>query len=123
MSAVEVAQRHPLRSFFLLTFSISWLGAFSVAAPCLLRHQTPPRIAGIPMFPVMLLGPGLCSLALTRMVDGPAALGALFSRLVRVRAPARWYAPLLIPPLAILAVLFCLRALASPVFAPGMFLM
>jgi membrane protease YdiL (CAAX protease family) len=123
MSAVEVVQRYPLRSFFLLTFSISWLGAFSVAAPYLLRHQTPPRIAGILMFPVMLLGPSLSSIALTRMVGGPAALGALVSRMGRVRLPARWYAALLIPPLAILAALFCLRTLASPVFAPGMFLM
>jgi membrane protease YdiL (CAAX protease family) len=123
MSALEVVQRYPLRSFFLLTFSISWLGAFSVAAPYLWRHQTLPGIAGILMFPVMLLGPSLSSIALTRIVGGSAALGGLFSRMGRVRLPARWYAALLIPPLAILAVLFCLRALASPVFTPGMFLM
>jgi len=122
MSAVEAVKRYPVRSFFLLTFSISWLGAFSVAAPYLLRHQAVPRVAGILMFPVMLLGPSLSSIALTRIVGGPAALGDLFSRMGRLRVPARWYAALLIPPLAILAVLFSLRALASPVFAPGMFL-
>ena len=123
MSAVEVVQRYPVRSFFLLTFSLSWLGAFSVAAPYLLRHQTVPRIAGILMFPVMLLGPSLSSIALTRVVGGSGALAGLFSRMGRARLPARWYAALLIPPLAILAVLSGLRALASPVFAPGMFLM
>lgn len=123
MSAVELVQRYPLRSFFLLTFSISWLGAFSVAAPYLLRHQALPRIAGILMFPVMLLGPSLSSIALTRILGGSAALGGLFSRMGRVRLPARWYAALLIPPLAMLAVLFGLQAWASPVFAPKMFLM
>jgi len=122
MSAVEVLKRYPILSFFLLTFSISWLGALCGAAPYLLRHQTVPKMAGILMFPVMLLGPSLSAIALTRLVSGSAGLGDLFSRLCRVRLPARWYLALLIPPLAIPAVLFCLQTFASPVFAPGMFL-
>ena len=115
-------KRYPILGYFLATFSLSWLGAFCLAAPYLLRHQPVPQLAGILMFPVMLLGPSLSSIALNRMVGGSAALGDLFSRMGRVRLPARWYAVLLIPPLAILAVLFCLRQWASPVFAPGMFL-
>jgi uncharacterized protein len=122
MSAVEVVKRYPLRSFFLVTFSISWLGAFSVAAPYLVRHQRVPKMAGVLMFPVMLLGPSLSGLALTGIVGGRAALGGLSSRMGRARLPARWYAALLLPPLAILAALFCLQS-ASPVFAPGRFLM
>jgi membrane protease YdiL (CAAX protease family) len=116
-------ERSPVVSYFVLTFSISWIGAFAVAAPYLLRHRPVPKIAGILMFPVMLVGPCFSSILLTRLLDGSLGLRALFSRMFRVRIPARWYAALLIPPLGIFAVLISLRTLVSPVFTPGLFLM
>ena len=39
----------------------------------------------------------------------------------RVRFPLRWYTALLVPPVLVLSVLFCLRTLASPVYAPNRF--
>ena len=113
---------HPVTSYFALTFTISWTGALAVAAPHLIHHEPLQKLTGILMFPAMLLGPSLVGLLLTRMVEGRRGLQDLFSRLSRWRVPARWYAPLLIPPVLVLTVLFCLKNFISPVYAPNRFL-
>ncbi len=114
--------RHPVASYFALTFSVSWMGALAVAAPHLLRHEPLPKLTGILMFPAMLLGPCLVGIVLTRIVDGRSGLRDLFSRLFRWRVPAPWYAVLLIPPILVLTVLFCLKTFVSPVYTSNRFL-
>ena len=113
---------HPVAAYFLLTFTISWLGALTVAAPHLLRHEPLPKITGILMFPAMLLGPGLSGIFLTGIVAGKTGLRDLSSSLLRVRIPARWYAALLIPPVLILTLLFALKTFLSPIYTPNLFL-
>ena len=120
--AREIIGRHPVASYFVLTFAISWIGALAVAAPHLTRHQPLPKLTGILMFPAMLLGPILAGITLTRIVDGEDGIWDLFSRMCRWRFPARWYAALLIPPVLVLTVLFFLEAVVSPVYAPNRFL-
>jgi hypothetical protein len=95
----SVSQSHPVAAYFLLTFTISWLGAFAVAAPHLPRHESLPKITGILMFPAMLLGPRLSGVFLTGIVAGKTGLRDLSSRLLPARVPAHWYAALLIPQL------------------------
>jgi len=125
MAAVpeSVFRRHPVIPYFMLTFAISWLGALAVAAPHLLRPEPLPKVAGILMFPAMLLGPSLSGLLLTGIFDGRLGLRDLFGRMVRVRVSPRWYAALLIPPVVVGSVLLGLKAFVSPVFAPGHFWM
>jgi hypothetical protein len=116
------SQRHPVAAYFLLTFTISWLGAFAVAAPHLLRHKSLPKITGILMFPAMLLGPSLSRVFLTGIVAGKTGLRDRSSRLLRARVPAHWYAPLLIPPVLILTLLLALKTFLSPMYTPNFFL-
>lgn len=124
MSApAKVLQRHPVVSYFVLTFSISWLGALCVAAPHLLRHEPVPKLAGILMFPAMLLGPLVSSLALTSSIDGRVGIRELFRRMRPWTGAPVWYAALFIPPLLIYLVLLTLRDFVSPIFTPGLFWM
>ncbi len=104
-----------------MTFAVSWLGALLVAAPHLLHGQPVPKMAGVLMFPAMLLGPSVVGIVLTTLVHGRSALRELFSQMRRVRVPLRWYAALLIPPALVLTVLLLLKALVSPVYAPNRF--
>jgi uncharacterized protein len=113
--------KHPALSYFLLTFTISWTAAFLVAAPKLLQSGSLPKLTGILMFPAMLLGPSFTGIFLTRKLDGRDGLKNLFARMRRFRFPLRWYSALLIPPVMVLSVLFCLKTFVSPVYAPNRF--
>jgi len=117
----NLVARHPTLTYFVLTFAVSWLGAFAVAAPHLLRGEAIPKFAGLMMFPAMLLGPSAVGILLTWFIDGGIGLRDLFSRMCRVRVAPRWYAPLLIPPVLVLTVLFTMKTFISPVFAPNRF--
>jgi membrane protease YdiL (CAAX protease family) len=115
-------QRHPVRSYFCITFAISWSAALCVVSPWLLRGQSVPALGGILMFPAMLLGPSLTGLILVWLLRGPEGLRTLGEQLLRWRLHPYWYAVLLIPPVLVLGVLLLLQALVSKAFAPNLFL-
>jgi uncharacterized protein len=107
--------------YFAITFSVSWAAALFVALPWLLRGRALPDLAGILMFPAMLLGPSLTGLVMTRVVNGADGLSELGTRLLRWRL-GRWYAALVIPPIFVFGILAFLQSFVSSAFAPNLFL-
>jgi membrane protease YdiL (CAAX protease family) len=116
------AARHPVSSYFALTFAISWAGALAIAAPHLLRGEPVPKFAGLMMFPAMLLGPALTGIFMAFTVDGRSGLRDLLHRVRCLRVPTRWYAMLLIPPALMLCVLLSLAKFVSVAYLPNRFL-
>ena len=92
-----------------------------VALPKLLQPGPLAKLTGILMFPAMLLGPSFSGIFLTRWLDGREALKNLFARMRRFNFAPRYYLALLIPPLIVLSVLFCLKTFLSPVYTPNHF--
>jgi CAAX protease family protein len=115
-----IIRQHPVAAYFLFTFVVSWTAALCVAFPWLRRGQPLPDLAGILMFPAMLLGPSATGILMTCAMDGTAGLRALGERLGRWRL-GPWYAVLLIPPVLVYGVLVCLRYGVSSAFSPNLF--
>ena len=112
-------KRHPLPTYFALTFAISWGGILMVIGPGGILGTKEVSEGLMPfVYLATLLGPSLAGILLTGLVDGRAGFRELLSRLLRWRVGARWYAvALLTAPLLITATLFVL-SLTSPVFLP-----
>jgi membrane protease YdiL (CAAX protease family) len=113
-------KRHPVATYFALTFAISWSGVLILGIP---RGMPITNEQFQKLWPVVLLpyffGPSIASILLTGLVYGRAGLRELLSRLLRWRVGARWYAvALLTVPILAMATLFTL-SLISPVFLPG----
>ena len=117
-------ERHPLLSFYALTFAISWggillavglgPGGFS-ATPEQLQKALPYVV------PAMFLGPSVACILLTGLLSGRAGFRDLLARMTRWRVGARWYAvALLTAPLVFTAVLLAL-SLTSSEFLPRIF--
>jgi hypothetical protein len=47
-----LAKRHPVLVYFVLTYAISWLGAFLIAVRALVKHEALSKISGLLMFPL-----------------------------------------------------------------------
>jgi membrane protease YdiL (CAAX protease family) len=120
-SPKNILRRHPAVSYFVLAYTISWLGAFAVTAPHWMRGEVVPKMSGLMMFPAMLLGPSVAGIALSMATHGRAGLRNLLSRMRQIGS-YRWLAALAIPPGLVIALLFGLKTFVSPVFAPNLFL-
>lgn len=114
-------RRHAVLAYFTLTLSISWAGAFAVAAPYVIRRTPIPTFAGILIFPAMLLGPLVSGFLMAGITGGRRGIKAIFAGMNPARIAPVWYTALLIPPALILPLLLLLEHTVSPAFAPNHF--
>jgi uncharacterized protein len=86
---MSLVRRHPLISFFVLAYALSWwlwiLYAFEITF----------------LGPIFALGPFLAAIIVSTLTGGKASLKALLSRMVRWRVAPVWYAVALLVPVAI----------------------
>jgi uncharacterized protein len=114
-------KRHPVTTYFALTFALSWSG-FLIAARVGTGgfSPTPEELQTLVPYavPAMLVGPSVVGILLTGLLYGWAGFRHLFTRMTRWRVGARWYAvALLTAPVLFTAVLLAL-SLTSPEFLP-----
>jgi membrane protease YdiL (CAAX protease family) len=121
MRIKQIPQHYPATCYFILTFFISWLGAFLLVAQKLIHGEAISKFDGILMFPIMLMGPFFSGIILTRVVDGKKGLQQLFSKMKNLHFSFKWFTALLLPPLVILFVLIILSGYISPVYSPNFF--
>jgi membrane protease YdiL (CAAX protease family) len=110
-----------LTTFFGLAYLLS-IGALVVLG--LPRvHNTNHSTSGLALvvFPIIVIGVGIIGVTLTWTISGQQGLQEMRERF---RQPVRptWYLVLLIPPVAILAVLLMMNAFVSSNFAPNFFI-
>jgi uncharacterized protein len=117
-------RRYPLTSYFVLVYALAWGGVLWVVEGMAGSGSAPsPAEVGMVALP-MLLAPGLAAFALTALVEGKAGLRVLWALMTRWRVDLRWYALAVVAlPLLLLAILYTLGALVSPVYAPTLALM
>lgn len=121
MRIKALLQKHTLGAYFLMAFSIAWVGSFLVVGPKYVRGEALTFSDTLAAAGPMLIGPSLSCLGLTAFLDGKEGLRELLSRMTRSNVGARWFSPLLIFPALILLVAATLGALVSPELAPTFF--
>jgi len=114
--------RHPVVTYFVLTFLISWGGILVVLGPGAFTGATAPPEGLLPLvYLAMFAGPSIAGILMTGLVDGKAGFHDLRSRLLKWRVDVRWYVVALVTaPLVVTAVLLPL-SLSFAGFLPGVF--
>jgi uncharacterized protein len=113
--------RHPVATYFVLTFVISWSGVLlAIAGPT----ETPGvKAQDNPLFALavlaMLAGPSVTGLLLTALIDGRPGLHELRSRLLTWRVGVGWYGVALLTAPLLAAATTLTLSLASREFLPG----
>jgi uncharacterized protein len=86
---LRVVKQHPLITFFVLTYALSWLA-------------WPMWASGLyPIAPVFSFAPFLAALVVLAVTHGKSGVGGLLRRMVRWRVGLRWYAVALLIPAGI----------------------
>ena len=117
---VSFTHRHPVLTYYILTFALSWGALLLVGGRGFLEGadwQTDPRF--LPAILAMIAGPAIAGLLMIGALDGKPGYRELLRRLLRWRVAARWYAiALLTTPVVMVAILFGLSQTSS-VYLPA----
>jgi membrane protease YdiL (CAAX protease family) len=111
--------RHPVLTYFAMTFVISWGGVLILGSPYGMP-ATPDQSAKVwpIVFMPYFLGPVIASLLMTGLVSGRAGFRALGARLLKWRVGIRWFAVALLTAPFLVGVLSFLLSLVSREFLP-----
>lgn len=122
MSISVFIKRHPVLTYFALTFTISWGGILIVIGP----GGIPGTTAQIEkLFPIalmtLLVGPSVAGILLTGLIYGREGFREFLSRLLKWRVSVRWYVVALLATPFLVTVTLLVLSLSSPAFLPGIF--
>jgi membrane protease YdiL (CAAX protease family) len=111
--------RHPVLTYFAMTFVISWGGVLILGSPYGMP-ATPDQSAKVwpIVFMPYFLGPVIASLLMTGLVYGRAGFRALGARLLKWRVGIRWFAVALLTAPFLVGILSFLLSLVSREFLP-----
>lgn len=122
-SISALLKKHPVLTYYILTFVISWGAGLIVLGPDEILGIRQPSHAQF-LFAILagIAGPSVAGILLTGLIDGRTGLRDVRSRLFKWRVGARWYAvALLTGPLLASMALFTL-SLTDSAFLPGLFM-
>jgi hypothetical protein len=112
-------KRHPVLTYYTLVFAISVGGGLLVMGPGGLPGTGEQVATLFPLaFLLLYAGPVVSGPLLTGLVSGRAGFRELFSRLLRWRVGARWYAVALLTIPLLMAAAYVPLLLISPGFLP-----
>jgi membrane protease YdiL (CAAX protease family) len=94
----SVVRRHPLITFFVLAYALSWWPSILYAL-------------GLSSQPVVGFGPFLAALIVLAITHGRTGIGGLLRRMVRWRVGLRWYAAALLLPVGLASAATALNVL------------
>ena len=120
MKTIKVfIKSHPVLTYYILTFVISWGGVLILGAPYGMpaTEEKSEKVWPIVFLPYFL-GPSLTSLLLTGLVYGRAGLSELLLRLFKWRVSFRWYAVAFLTAPLLAVVILLVLSFNSPVFFP-----
>ena len=111
---------HPVLSYYVLVFAISWGGILIAAGPDGLINSTAnPLVLTQFIYFAALAGPSVAGIIMTGLIHGRAGLRSLLLSVLLWRVGVRWYmVALLTAPFLMGAILFVL-SLTSPAFVPA----
>lgn len=89
-----LVRRHPLISFFVLTYVIAWL----LWAPLVIFRNSLPSPLGFVLGMLGTLVPSTLGVVFVALLRGRSGVRALLGRLVRARVGLRWYLVVLLAP-------------------------
>jgi CubicO group peptidase (beta-lactamase class C family)/membrane protease YdiL (CAAX protease family) len=119
-SSMGLAKRHPVFGYFVLTFTISWVGVLVAIRGRLPADGAAAFNALLPLTAIaMVLGPSLSGILMTLAVDGIGGLKDFRRRAFTFRASMSWYAfAALTAPVIALAVMYGLSFISAG-YRPG----
>ena len=108
MALIQTLKRHPLLTYFVLAFGLTWACWIPLALSDAFAsyYGTAQFSRLLLLWPMGNIMPSLVGLLLTALFSGRSGLGALFRRLGRVRLAPTWYAVvlLLVPALLVVTI-------------------